>query len=197
VEIMSKSALLMNLPPDPDPDPVEDGTSTGATTAPAGIAAAPWLRWAALREAEDELASHAAAPHLRKRWTCDVCGKVMIAFFSEIDAHRERCGRPTAEDDERALPSEFGKGSRKLPSLQSEMAGGANLGLPREALGLGAGDAVRATEGKKTKPPDREDETSTDANAKPFECERCGLHGMFTPTEALKHKRTCGKDARA
>ena len=50
-----------------------------------GIAVAPWLRWAALREAEDELASHAAAPHMRKRWKCPSCGISMMAGRMDVD----------------------------------------------------------------------------------------------------------------
>ena len=101
-----------------------------------GIAVAPWLRWAGLREKEDDLADHAAAPHLRKRWKCPACGVTMMAFYQEIDRHRERCGLPEEERDPAALPANFGKGGGSGPSLQEELAGGANLGLPREALSL-------------------------------------------------------------
>ena len=70
VEVVSKSALLRNLPPEyPDvsgrsPDADGEEKETTRTTPFVGIAVAPWLRWAALREKEDDLADHAAAPHL-------------------------------------------------------------------------------------------------------------------------------------
>lgn len=62
--------------------------------------------------------THAAAPHLRKRWTCTACGVSMMAFYHEIDKHRATCGLSSAEHDPAALPSGFGRDGRKGPSLQ-------------------------------------------------------------------------------
>ena len=246
VEIMSKSALLRNLPPERPPQPPppqpqqqqhqeeeeeemkkkkEEGGggdinnvvaySNSSTTDHAhavGIAVSPWLRWAALREAEDELASHAATPHMRRRWKCTACGVSMMAFYHEIDKHRATCRgsahaqQPSGpeENDPTALPSSFGKDGRKGPSLQEELTTGANLGLPREALGFvsraktmpttrtgadgGNGDAVDGRE--------EESEGGGGGGAvekRVFTCVTCGDTLNLTPPEILKHRRSCGR----
>ena len=168
-----------------------------------GIAVAPWLRWAGLREKEDDLADHAAAPHLRKRWKCPACGVTMMAFYQEIDRHRERCGLPEEERDPAALPANFGKGGGSGPSLQEELAGGANLGLPREALSL----RPPASTADASKPRDDPSirghvnlfdgasvESGGDTPSGPtrsFGCEKCGKTLELTTVGILKHRRSC------
>ena len=212
VEVVSKSALLRNLPPEPEPiDRAGDGAQTNeaqTNEAPnassfVGIAVAPWLRWAGLREKEDDLADHAAAPHLRKRWKCPACGVTMMAFYQEIDRHRERCGLPEEERDPAALPANFGKGGGSGPSLQEELAGAANLGLPREALSL----RPPASTADASKPRDDPSirghvnlfdgasvESGGDTPSGPtrsFGCEKCGKTLELTTVGILKHRRSC------
>jgi len=225
VEVVSKSALLRNLPP--EHEPVADGVGDGArltnersnkASSFVGIAVAPWLRWAGLREKEDDLADHAAAPHLRKRWKCPACGKTMMAFYQEIDRHRERCGLPEEERDPAALPANFGKGGGSGPSLQEELAGGANLGLPREVLSLRP-PATTSTSEFADAPKPRDDpggNRSPDLKYDPgghvnlfdgasvaqggdtpsgptrsFGCEKCGKTLELTTVGILKHRRSC------
>jgi len=211
VEVVSKSALLRNLPPELDvsgrsPDADGEEKETHRTRPFVGIAVAPWLRWAALREKEDDLADHAAAPHLRKRWRCPQCGKTMMAFYQESDKHRERCGLPEEARDPKALPANFGKGGACGPSLQEELAGGANLGLPRESLSLRAPVEKEVTE---VEPPEVtkvdlgghvnlfDGGGDTGGGDKPsgptrsFECGKCGKTLELTTIEILKHKRSC------
>ena len=216
VQIMSKSALLRNLPPDradpgqsaPDRDVSSRGgggesgasSTTGETGASRpGVAVAPWLRWAALREVEDDLASHAVAPHLRRRWQCPKCKISMMAFFHEIDRHRATCGLP---EDPAALPGSFGKDGRKGPSLQEELTGGANLGLPREALGLVSGGfalGISGGEGREGLGEEKERNEggalADDVEGREFTCGTCGKTMTLSPTEILKHRRLCGKQA--
>ena len=209
VDVVSKSALLRNLPPEPEPmDSVGDGARQTNEAPDAssfvGIAVAPWLRWAGLREKEDDLADHAAAPHLRKRWKCPACGVTMMAFYQEIDRHRERCGLPEEERDPAALPANFGKGGGSGPSLQEELAGGANLGLPREALSL----RPPATTSKSVDTPKPRDDPGGHVNlfdgasvesggdtpsgpTRSFACEKCGKTLELTTVGILKHRRSC------
>ena len=81
---------------------------------------------------EDDLADHAAAPHLRKRWKCPACGKTMMAFYQEIDRHRERAACPRRSGTPPRCRRTSARAGGSGPSLQEELAGGANLGSPHE-----------------------------------------------------------------
>lgn len=120
---------------------------------------------------------------------------------------------PTAEEDPAALPSGFGKEGRKGPSLQEELTSGANLGLPREALGFvgevrapqtsgrvsgggGGGGGGAGGGGDEVERGDGDDEGGVGGEAvgtRRFSCGCCGKTLDMTPTEMLKHRRSCGK----
>ena len=142
----------------------------------------------------------------------------MMAFYQEIDRHRERCGLPEEERDPAALPANFGKGGGSGPSLQEELAGGANLGLPREALSLRP-PATTSTSEFADAPKPRDDPGGNrspdlkydpvghvnlfdgasvaqggDAPSGPtrsFGCEKCGKTLELTTVGILKHRRLC------
>ena len=89
--------------------------------------------------------------------------------------------------------------------LREELTSGANLGLPREALGFigevraagapGTGGEVAGGGG--------EDEGGgggggggggAAVETRGFSCGKCGKTLDLTPTEILKHRRSCGKE---
>ena len=143
----------------------------------------------------------------------------MMAFYHEIDKHRATCGSKkdavrSAEDDPSALPSSFGKDGRKGPSLQEELTTGANLGLPREALGFvsqtkkktgtGAdadaetmtrayGDDGDAVDGREEKQNEGGGAGGGAVEKRAFTCVTCGDTLHLTPPQILKHRRSCGR----
>jgi hypothetical protein len=143
----------------------------------------------------------------------------MMAFYHEIDKHRASCGKPSAEEDPAALPGAFGKDGRKGPSLQEELTSGANLGLPREALGFigevrapppgkwrGEGGGTGGGEGGEAASGGGGGHqggggggggggAGVAVETRSFSCGCCGKTLDLTPTEILKHRRTCGKQS--
>ena len=92
-----------------------------------------------LREKEDDLADHAAAPHLRKRWKCPACGVTMMAFYQgSIGTGAMRLARGGAGPRRAAGELRQGRGFR------TESAGGAG---GRRELGFTARGAVAAAAG--------------------------------------------------
>jgi|AntAceMinimDraft_1070359.scaffolds.fasta_scaffold26087_2 hypothetical protein len=95
----------------------------------------------------------------------------------------------------------------RRPSRREELTSGANLGLPREALGFvgevrvapptggegsGGGGSERGEAG------DRGDERGNGGggaavDTRSFSCGSCGKTLTLTPTQILKHRRSCGK----